>query len=315
MLRLLLFFSFWLLSVRASSGCDFAKNYKCSDFFDTSRIDAYLDSVMRWESKFATPGVGYDAMSGYTFDGQLLDYDTGELLGETHSFSAPSKESIHLSILALAVGGDKRALLFCGGYNNAIATLERKINGYMTFNRTFPGYGCFTPWVGFNANNGTFTPLESWSVPYYQVPGLDNGEWFWSLYAAAESLAGTGEAELAALFKEFMNCQKKYAKDIFYRGDGKVSDVVYILDAFVEPFPGNYQHIQGYLDDPYEGETMTVLLYLFSDWESESERDSSWINKRAKLKAVDYTIPKGFPYEGSEVTVQVSALVIHARYF
>lgn len=88
-----------------------------------------------------------------------------------------------------------------------------------------------------------------------------------------------------------------------------MSDVVYILDAFVEPFAENYQHIQGYLDDPYEGETMTMLLYLFSTWSSEEEREMLWINKRPKLRAVDYVVPEGFSEAGTEITVQVNKLL------
>lgn len=302
MLNLFLLLSYGQLG--ASASCNFAQHYECSDFFDQSRVDSYLDSVMQWEGRFASPGIGYDAKSGFTYDGQMLDYNSGGLYGEPHLFSAPSKESIHVGILALAVQGDKRALLFSGGYANTIETLQLKIDGYMSFNKTFPGYGCFTPWVGFNAENGTFSPLESWSTPYYQAPGLDNGEWFWALYGVAHALKEAGETELAQLYEDFVNCQKKYAKDIFYRGDGKVSDVVYILNAFVEPFADNYQHISGYLNDPYEGETMTMLLYLFSDWSSEEERDLLWTDKRAKLKSVDYIVPKGLPYEGIAISVQ-----------
>lgn len=48
------------------------------------------------EGQFAQPGVAYDSVSGYTYDGHPLDYDTGRLYGAPHLFSAPSKESIHL---------------------------------------------------------------------------------------------------------------------------------------------------------------------------------------------------------------------------
>jgi hypothetical protein len=36
---------------------------------------------MYWEGQFAQPGIGYDALSGYTYDGHPIDYDTGELYG------------------------------------------------------------------------------------------------------------------------------------------------------------------------------------------------------------------------------------------
>ena len=223
-------------------------------------------------------------------------------------------ESIHVGILALAVSGDKRALRFAGGMDKALEVLELKMKGYQTFNNTFPGFGCFTPWVGFNSENGTFTPLESWSTPYYKVPGLDNGEWFWALYAVTEALYASGNTELADLYRAFVDCQKTYAKTIFYRGDGLVSDVVYILDAFSVPTPENYKHIEGYLNDPYEGETMAQLLYLFSNWDSEEERDMLWTTKRDKLRAVTYKVPAGSAqYANADIIVQVILSPLNLR--
>ena len=116
--------------------------------FKSSEIAAkYLNEVMRWEGKFATAGIAYDELSGYTYDGHPIDYSTGELYGEPHLFSAPSKESIHLGMLALAVSGNPHALLFAGGYDATIKLLQTKMNGYMTFNNTYPGYGCFTVYL------------------------------------------------------------------------------------------------------------------------------------------------------------------------
>eukprot|EP01032_Pedospumella_encystans_P021126 gene21126-23976_t len=76
----------------ASSSCRFAKNYQCSDFNDKQKVDEYLDLVVTWEGQFAQPGVSYDPASGYSYDGHPIDYKTGELYGEPHMFSAPSKE-------------------------------------------------------------------------------------------------------------------------------------------------------------------------------------------------------------------------------
>lgn len=56
----------------------------------------------------------------------------------------------------------------------------------------------------------------------------------------------------------------------------------------------------GYLNDPYEGETLTVLLDLFGSWSSEAERDQLWVVKRPLLQAVNYTVP-GAP---GPITVQ-----------
>lgn len=256
---------------------------------------------MTWEGKFAQAWIGYDGASGYTYDGHPLNYGTGELYGEPHLFSAPSKESIHIAILALAVYGNELALKFTGGKEETLRVLKLKMDGYMQFNETFPGYGCFTPWVGFNSN-GTFAPLDSWSTPYYQVPGLDNGEWFWSLFAAALALDRAGESDLAQRYYSYIECQKKNAKTIFYRGNGLVSATVYINDAFKAPTADNYMHREGYLNDPYEGETLTQMLYLFSDWDTEEERDLLWVEKRNLFQKADFIIKDG--YSVSKVVVQ-----------
>ncbi len=240
--------------------CRFAKNYQCEDFSNPKVIDEYLSHVARWEGQFAQPGIGYDGKSGYSFDGHPLNYSTGGLYGEPHLFSAPSKESIHTAILALALDGNKHALEFTGGFEKMLSILELKMKGYMQFNATYPGYGCWTPWVDFDQAAGTFKPLASWSTPYYKVPSLDNGEWFWGLYAISHILNTKYQSQypqLAKDYKAFVQCQKDNAKTVFYRGNGDVSATTYILDAFKAPTPDNYIHCDGYLN----GESVTGYAY------------------------------------------------------
>lgn len=74
-----------------SSSCRFAQKYTCSDFADRTVRESYMDHIIEWESHFAVPGIGYDAASGYTYDGHPIEYSTGNLYGEPHMFSAPSK--------------------------------------------------------------------------------------------------------------------------------------------------------------------------------------------------------------------------------
>ncbi len=47
-----------------------------------------------------------------TYDGHPIDYTTGKVAGQPHLFSAASKESIHVALLALALDGNDRALTF-----------------------------------------------------------------------------------------------------------------------------------------------------------------------------------------------------------
>jgi hypothetical protein len=130
--------------LEAASNCRFAKNYQCSDFANGAKVEEYLNHVAEWEGKFAQPGVAYDPASGYSYDGHPLDYQTGELYGEPHLFSAPSKECVHVGLLALAVSGNSKALRFTGGIEDALKVLELKLKGYEQFNKTYPGFGCFT---------------------------------------------------------------------------------------------------------------------------------------------------------------------------
>lgn len=79
------------VATASSSSCRFAQQFTCADFADRASREAYLDRVAEWEGRFAVPGVGYDAGSGYTYDGHPIEYGTGQLYGEPHMFSAPSK--------------------------------------------------------------------------------------------------------------------------------------------------------------------------------------------------------------------------------
>lgn len=271
-------------------------------------MHTYLDSIIQWENKFAQPGVAYDAATGYTYDGHPLNYDTGDLYGDPHLFSASSKESIHMAVLALALDGNELALKFAGGRQQLLSLLSLKMKGYMQFNTTFPGFGCFTPWVTFS--EGNVIPLPDWAN---KVPGLDNGEWFWSLYAIADILTVQSNHDsnlkpLAEQYRALIECQMKSAKTIFYRGDGKVSDVATIKDASIAPVAGNYEEAAngGYLNDPYEGETMTLLLYLFADWSGDepNEREKLWEAKRPQLVATSYSLPTGTSSKSTSITVQ-----------
>lgn len=321
---------FAVLASAADNACRFATDYSCNLFrsFDLNNdkiISDYLDQVMQYEGQgFAQPGIGYDPKTGYTYDGHPINYNDATLYGEPHLFSAPSKESIHLGMLALALKGDKHALKFTGGFEATLNMLRLKMDGYMAFNATYPGFGCFHPWVGFNLEAGTFDPIDSWTKPYYKVPGLDNGEMFWSIYAISHLLdafvASTPASHpqhalasgLAVDYRAFKECEINSAKTIFYRGDGDVSAVVYILDVKKAPVAGNYIQADGYLNDPYEGETLTQLMYLLSpDWESDEEREILWTKKRGLFSAVNYTIPAADIGRDKDaiVTVQVPNLL------
>ena len=52
----------------------------------------------------------------------------------------------------------------------AISVMEKKLNSYLQFNETFPGFGGFLPWM--TTATTPVTPTWDW---VNRVPGLDNG--------------------------------------------------------------------------------------------------------------------------------------------
>lgn len=106
--------------------------------------EEFLMKVLKWESNFMK-NVGIDHTTGLTLDGQQLDVTTGLPYGDPHFFSAPSKESIHLSLLALALTENKYTRQLYS-IDEAMALLKLKIATYEKFMTDFPGYGGFLPW-------------------------------------------------------------------------------------------------------------------------------------------------------------------------
>jgi hypothetical protein len=106
---------------------------------------------------------------------------TGEPL-TSHQFTAPSKESIHVALLAKVLDGDKNAQIF---YNvsEALDILTKKIATYEDFNKKYPGFGGFFPWM--TVNGSKVDPSPDW---VNKVPSLDNGELFWAMYGLLEVL-------------------------------------------------------------------------------------------------------------------------------
>ena len=91
---------------KASAGCcRFAKAFEDVDWYDPQTRSDFLANVMHVERRFlAKPAMSFDADTGMTYDGIGLDYETGEAQqGTLRTFSAPSKEALHLSLLALAL--------------------------------------------------------------------------------------------------------------------------------------------------------------------------------------------------------------------
>ena len=94
----------------------------------------------------------------------------------------------------------------------------------------------------------------------------------------------------------------KNALTIFYEGEGKVRAVAKIFDNKKSVDQNTYTNRQTncdqptsvcYLDDPYEGELFTFMLYFYSPWNDSQEREKLWSVKSAKLQSAEFTIDQG----------------------
>ena len=93
-----------------------------------------------------------------TLDGCQIDVNTGELL-KMHQFTAASKESIHVAILAKVLDNDPLAQLIYTK-SEALEMATKKIDTYEKFNTRYPGFGGFLPWI--SVIDGEVTPTWDW---------------------------------------------------------------------------------------------------------------------------------------------------------
>lgn len=71
---------FTLLVVTHAQVCRFAHNYKQTELLNNATVrDRFVRECVHWETKFIKE-VGVDNSTGVTFDGQRVDYATGELM-------------------------------------------------------------------------------------------------------------------------------------------------------------------------------------------------------------------------------------------
>jgi hypothetical protein len=97
-----------------------------------------------------------------------LDINTGDLLtGGLHYWTASSKESIHVGILANILATGRQNI-----YTNdeVFMLLKKKTETLEKFNQRFPGFGGYMPWVFVNGTEPVPTPDFA-----SRTPALDNG--------------------------------------------------------------------------------------------------------------------------------------------
>jgi hypothetical protein len=289
----------------AAPPCRFAPLFDQQELISNPKTrDAFLRASMYWEGQFHK--VGFSESNGLTFDGTGLNYSTGEPAAPLHYWTAASKESIHMMMLARALEGNEYARIFVSPddqtdsvvVDRVLTILERKVTTLEDWNDNYPGFGGYLPWVA-NYPSGV-VPMPAWTN---SVPALDNGEMIWGLYAckvATQSRSDQRSLSLAARMSSYLGLLASTARTVFYAGQGHIRAVATIKDPQAAPTdPSNYgmdcnpKISNCWLDDPYEGELFAVFMDLYSQWPNQTDRDSVWVAKRAKLQSVTYTSGSG----------------------
>ncbi|CAE7843449.1 BOL3 [Symbiodinium microadriaticum] len=309
----------------ASTGCcRFAKEFEDADWYNPQTRSDFMANVMRVERRFfgEAAALAFDPDTGMTYDGVGLDYQTGDVQHETlRTFSAPSKEALHLSLLALAlqpadaVPAELATVLpLLYSSDEALDILEKKARTMEDFDARFPGFGGFMPWFcsrGINEAGycktltepgARMTPVSGWEK---RLPGLDNGQLAFGTVAVVHALkrratqegASSRFAQLARRWEARLERMKASVVSLFYNGAGLVRMVSELdnITVDVAKNASNAHNENGlFLWDAFEGEMIVLFMDIFGNWtkypnNGEEDRKMMWTIKAEHVEPVVYT--------------------------
>lgn len=269
----------------------FSSKYTIKDIMtDPVKAKAFATEYLAGENAYFS--IARDEKTQLMYDGYNLHEDTG-LIKDVRFWSAPSKESLDLGICIKALGGDEKAALVVSKNNPSDAKkiaadiLKKKMDSYMKFYKENPGYGGFLPWVYVD---GEIRPAKGWEG---QLPGLDNGEWVWSVLAAEKALRKAGFKDIADHYGKYGDILKSKLTDIFYDKEaGKIRADVKVVSP--ESPDSKYEtqiDVPGkcaYLSDFHEGLMLILSVLLLGKDMPEKEVERVWKNVDTKRVETKY---------------------------
>lgn len=276
-------------------GALWPRSAQATSILEVGVQDLLADPATRWwvvreimarESRFLTPGIGWDVTTGAPFDGWILEWDSGRLLGPPRIWSSPSKDYQQLIILALALAGNslaQQALVPddpAAARALALEVLAKKMATFERFNSEFRGFGGNLPW--YLIENGRIKPADS-LVPSgnweRRSAGLDCGEFLCAVLMTAHVLRSQGEEDLAVRYQAFFDQSISNAVTIFLdRSVMKLRAEAAILDPQGAVVPENYSTLgTAFLDDSFEGQMLVLLIELFGNLSAE-DAATLWAN-------------------------------------
>ncbi|KFA66944.1 hypothetical protein S40285_05738 [Stachybotrys chlorohalonatus IBT 40285] len=291
--------------------CRFALQWSEGEVLE--RPDDFIWDLLYWEGNFHQNNVSYNAQNGMTYDGVQLNWETG-VRTELHTFSAASKEALQFMLYTHAITGSREAARFLSpkhpsqAADIAVSILELKLQTYLRFNETHPGFGGFLPWI--TTSTDEIAPTWDWNN---RVPALDNGELVWAVYGAIQALEKSNKRSYRKLARDWsvwLDYVKTTAADVFYVGEGVVCAVTTVGNqtyAVTDPEQTYECEGSGTLNDPYEGELFTFWLHLFGGL-SDEDKERLWEIKRPQLVSVEYelggvgpvTVERGYWFSSHE---------------
>lgn len=207
------------VSASARPAFCFAANYKTADVLHKPEVaDAFERDYLRGEGEFFERN--RDPRTALAYDGVNLDAKTGQVSGP-RNWSAPSKECLDLGILTKALEGNAQAAeLLAGGdveraKAKALDMLGRKLTGYQEFHAKHPEFAGYLPWYALN--EGGIDIAGEWKQ---KIPGLDNGEWMWTMLTAQKALEDGGHKDLAAGYAAYNQLLCDNVTRVFYDPEG-----------------------------------------------------------------------------------------------
>ncbi|MBN9414399.1 MAG: hypothetical protein J0I12_03130 [Candidatus Eremiobacteraeota bacterium] len=208
----------------------FAKKYTTAEILnDAAKAQSFQDEFLKGEADYFEQC--HDPRSGIVYDGLNLDAQTGKVAG-VRNWSAPSKECLDLGLCIKALQGDEKAVQVVGrgdaarAKEEALKLLDQKMGAYQEFQRENPRYAGFLPWYFINGGKIEATP--DWQG---KIPGLDNGEWMWTMLTAEKALKEAGAEQLASKYQAYNQQLMDNVTKVFYdprgvacRGDVRITE-------------------------------------------------------------------------------------------
>lgn len=199
------------------------------------------------ESVYFLPGTGFDSKTGMPYDHVRIRLKEN-LLSEVGNYTAASKLSLLIPFLLKVIQKDPYYRQVKLTPEEATVKLRQTLRTLLEYNKKYPDYGGFLPWVDIRPN-GTIAPAST------KVPSLDNGQLTWALAAVVAALEDSSDTEfrkIASMAQALLHAQD-YSK--FYDPKAKLLHGTIQYDTENREWSGDATY---YINDMFEG-TLAVL--------------------------------------------------------